>query len=366
MEENGPNWSVSFLSDEPESSFLNKFLYRIDSQKTFVRETGQKIARLARRLVSERGIEIFEMEETMGWAKYVVEALPIPTVVRLHGPWFLLQQVPGRVSLSRKDARRVEFEGQAIRRARAVSSPSLRTAELVARRYGINVNDIRIVPNAVPGVEQDDLWSHEDGDDRYILFVGRFDRIKGADIVLKAFNAVAEQNSIVRLIFVGPDKGLEETGAGRVHIAEFVERELGAEARRRFSYIGARTSMEITQLRRKSSLVVVASRYENYPTVVLESMASGNPIVATRVGGIPEILQDGRNALLVESEDPQSLASACIKLLESDELAVRLGRNAKCDHAHRFTPQTVVRQVVEFYDELVATHKRQVSGGVTS
>lgn len=342
--------SVRFLEDGRKTTLMTKLRYRLNPQQTFIYEMGQRIAEAADAMVRQHDIEIFEMEESMGWAKAVVERLSIPVVVRLHGPWFLLCNRGLNNTLSRENTYRIEQEGRAIAAASAITSPSLDVMRKTIEKYR-NVNSrCQVIPNSVPLTPDEESWSPPESQRPMILFVGRFDYLKGGDTVVKAFNKVADQNSDAELHFVGPDRGLRNAGDTNEWLDQFASKNLSARNKERFIYLGERNSAEITKLRRKASVTVVASRYENFPTVVLEAMSAGCPIIATSVGGIPEILRDGQNSILFEHGNSDQLADAILGLLSEPDLARELGRQARTDFSLHYTPARVARQHLEFYD----------------
>ena len=99
------------------------------------------------------------------------------------------------------------------------------------------------------------------------------------------------------------------------------------------------------------------SKYEGMPLAILEYMAGGAPIVATAVGGVPELIDDGGHGLLVRPEDPEDLAAALQKLLEDRELAARLGAAAKERQRANFDLDVVVRRLEDLYLELYSSSR---------
>ncbi len=105
-------------------------------------------------------------------------------------------------------------------------------------------------------------------------------------------------------------------------------------------------------------VAVFSSDREGSPLAVLESMAAGKPIVATRVGGIPDLLNHEEHALLAPPRDPRALAREVARLLRDKELSERLGRNARERQRREFDLQPSVRAVEELYGELFAASRR--------
>jgi glycosyltransferase involved in cell wall biosynthesis len=199
-------------------------------------------------------------------------------------------------------------------------------------------NPVRIDPIPSPAAETADP---------HILFVGRFDRIKGADTVLQAFAMIGARHPACRLTFVGPDIGFPQPDGSRRHIAEALA-DLPRELRDRITYLGLQSRDEIAALRRKHPITVIASRYETFGVALIEAMAAGSAVVSTRVGGCAEILRDGETGLLVPSEDPSALAEACLTLLNDPALTRRLGQAARADVTARFSAESVAREVADF------------------
>src|SRR6202035_452831 len=93
---------------------------------------------------------------------------------------------------------------------------------------------------------------------------------------------------------------------------------------------------------------------DNMPVSLLECFAAGLPVIATRVGGIPYILQHERTGLLVDCDDHREIANSAFRLLEEDGLAPRLVRNAR-EECRKYTPAAVASQWVQFYANLLTS-----------
>jgi len=150
-------------------------------------------------------------------------------------------------------------------------------------------------------------------DERYILFLGFPWYLKGVDLLIDAFHGIADAIPDVRLRLVGyfPD-------------AEELERR--AKGHPRISIEKAVKSPEALRLISRCSVLVLPSRTEAMGRVLLEAMATGKPVVASRVDGIPHYVRHGENGLLFESEDAEDLSRQLLRVLADPELARRLGR----------------------------------------
>jgi glycosyltransferase involved in cell wall biosynthesis len=102
----------------------------------------------------------------------------------------------------------------------------------------------------------------------------------------------------------------------------------------------------------------VSSAWEGIPGTIFEAMAAGVPIVATRVGGIPEVLEDGVNAILVESRDSGALAMGLRKLMQHPELGRRLAQRSAADVRERFTFARSASERLCWYRSLLSDKRR--------
>jgi glycosyltransferase involved in cell wall biosynthesis len=100
---------------------------------------------------------------------------------------------------------------------------------------------------------------------------------------------------------------------------------------------------------RRSQTVVLFSNQENTPAILAQAMAAGRPIVASRVGGIPEMITDGENGYLVDAGDEAALAERLAALLNAPELCEKMGAASREIARQRYDPAAVARQTVEAY-----------------
>jgi glycosyltransferase involved in cell wall biosynthesis len=336
---------------------LTRALARIPRAPASTIAWGWSIAQTLTALKAQRGLDLLEMEESFGAAWYAQQGLDLPVVVRLHGPLFLNGAALGRAVDD--DFRRTDrAEGRCIADAVAVTAPSRDVLDRVRDRYGLPLSNARVIPNPAPDIPPHRRWRLEACDRKTMLFVGRFDRHKGGDVVIDAFRAVAEALPEAELAFVGPDRGLRDD-AGKTHdLPGYVDARLPPAIRARTRILGALSRDHIETLRRQAFVTVVASRYENFPLALAESLAFGCPTVASNVGGIPEVLLGDRTGLIFSAGDASDLATKVLALYRNPERAAALGSEAARDAAQRLSPDAVARLTRDCYDAIWRAHSR--------
>lgn len=171
--------------------------------------------------------------------------------------------------------------------------------------------------------------------------VGRLEPQKGFTYLLDAFEQITHQFPAARLVLVG-EGSLRETLRRRIQSS--------AALRERVTLTG-QVAMAASWMR-YFTVYCLPSVAEALPLSLIEAMAWGCPIVATRVGGVPEALGDGMAGVLVPPGDPQALASGMQRLLQDSALRERLGRSARQRYQERFTHTAMARAVAELYARL--------------
>ena len=152
---------------------------------------------------------------------------------------------------------------------------------------------------------------------RSVLCIAAHNEKKGIDVLLRAFARVVEKESDLTLTLVGD-------GPLRAH-HEALAQDLGLNGR--VSFLGWQNRAQVGDLLRRCDVFVLPSRSEPFGIVIIEAMACGKPVVASAVGGIPEIIHQGENGILVEPEDPAALGDAILRVLEDEGLRAEIGRN---------------------------------------
>jgi glycosyltransferase involved in cell wall biosynthesis len=184
-----------------------------------------------------------------------------------------------------------------------------------------------------------------------VVSVGVLHPRKGYDVLLRAFAKVVEVIPQARCRIIGGRWGdgryerYLHTLSQRLGISEAIE------------FAGQRS--DVMAILSESDLVVIPSRIEAFGMVALEAMLAGKPVVASRTGGLQDIVVHGETGLLVEPENPDELAVAMIELLRNKKLAERMGEAGRKRVIQLFTAERMAASFAELYNEMIEGQKRE-------
>jgi glycosyltransferase involved in cell wall biosynthesis len=183
---------------------------------------------------------------------------------------------------------------------------------------------------------------------RFLLCIAAHKRQKAVDVLLRAFAELTDVHRDVRLVLVG-DGPLR-----RAH--EELARSLSVQDR--VDFLGWRGRAEISDLLRRCEVFVLPSRSESFGLVVAEALACRKPVVASAIGGIPEIVENGRSGVLVQPDQPTSLACELLALLEDESRQESLGRAGSERVIECFSCGTMSARYRDLYSALVRRGQR--------
>jgi len=177
-----------------------------------------------------------------------------------------------------------------------------------------------------------------------VAFIGTVTYDKGAIHLVEAMSRLWAEGNPATLVFIG----------SVVHEFNTYYARVSDEVRRRTRVLGVVTEEEKRDLLAASSLVVLSSRVDSFGIVYLEAWANKKPVIGARAGGVPEVVTDGEDGLLVPFGDIQGLSEAISLLLEDDNLASRLGEKGFRKTMRLYTWDAIYRKVKGIYEELVS------------
>jgi glycosyltransferase involved in cell wall biosynthesis len=241
-------------------------------------------------------------------------------------------------------------ERRTVRWANRIVAVSSGIAEDLVLRYGIPSAKIVVIPN---GIDPECLRPSRPAtairaefgvapSSALIVQVGRLTPQKGFDTLLLALVRIRAAFPSVRTLLVGdgPDRPALESLASRLGIDDCVQ------------FLGYRT--DVIDILTAAELVTVPSRSEGMPYTLLEAMGLGRPVVASRIPGIIEVVQDGHTGILIPPNDPAALASAALRVLRNPQSAATFGAHAKTHTLTYFTAERMARSLTDLYTVLLS------------
>lgn len=215
------------------------------------------------------------------------------------------------------------------------------------RKQGYPQNRIVVVPNGV-AIREQKINQSSVQEPPVIGCVARLCESKGQELLIRAFAKLSKRHSQVRLWLVGEDQ--ENDGGRYQEYLKNLAHELGVEEKTVFW--GHRD--DVREMMRKMYLLVLPSRDEGLPLVLLEAMAEGIPVVATKVGGVAELVDNGQNGVLIPSGDVRSLEEGLTRLIENKELARDMGQTGREKILRKFSLENQLNAIHILYQQIVS------------
>ncbi len=175
---------------------------------------------------------------------------------------------------------------------------------------------------------------------------------KALDVIIRAVPLLRERVPEATVLIVG---GGDERNSPEEQRLRALTAELGLGEELRL--LGERA--DVPDLLAAFDVAALSSDFEGSPLSVMEYMEAAKPVVATRVGGLPDLVDDGVSGLLVEPQDPPALAAALAELLLDPERAARMGEAGRARRRERFSIEATAREVGALYEELDEARRRR-------
>ena len=213
---------------------------------------------------------------------------------------------------------------------------------------GIPRDRILYVPNSV----DTDLFKppQKQKEDNLLLFVGRISAGKGLHILMESLQYLKEN---VRLVIIGPqDWDINYYQS----ILKIIEKE-NRKGKHEIRYLGALEPVELVEWYQKATLFILPSFIEGFPVTILEALACETPVIATLVGGIPEIIQNYETGILVPRSDCKSLAEAIQYLLENKDVRLKMAHKGRKRVIREYSIDNACKKLCAIYNQLDSNHK---------
>lgn len=269
-------------------------------------ENGWLLYRFLERLHQQNPFDLVEFTE--GGDLWHGLRAPFPFVTHLHGSRYTSLHKAGK-PVGHSDWYHRYLELRFIDRAAWVVSPSQAMLDVVQKEAGKSFRRTSVIPYPLDPalLKQPSEVTQPGSGNPIVLFAARNDPVKGADVLLEAIPTVRRQFPGVEFRLFGYQPQINEALPDGVACRPFVPKS------------------ELLAQYHQADLVVVPSRWDNSPNTVYEAMAAGKAVVASRVGGIPELVSDGESGVLVASGDSRNLAQAIVDLLSDERQRMGMG-----------------------------------------
>jgi len=302
-----------------------------------------------------------------GWVAHLLERYwNIPFSLMFHTTAHMKNAVAGTVHQETDLRGKIERQLLTLSDSIIAANPDER-ADLVWR-MGTPNEKVCTIP---PGVDLDLFHPHDrsaaremlglSAEEPVILFCGRVDPIKGIETLVEAVALLSDRHAIpATVVFIGGD--LDETGQPAGPLTEVVRQTEALGIREQFRFIGSQPQNLLPVLYSAADLVAVPSRYESFGLVAVEALASGTPVVASRVGGLKFTVDEDFSGLLVPWGDAPAFADAFARILGDPLYRAQLAAQAR-PSVERFSWPSVAASIAHVYARLADGHRGNLCDG---
>lgn len=314
-------------------------------------------------LVENKGIS-YDLIHSHYWmsgmaGKELKAAWGIPMVHMFHTLGLMKNRIAGEGEF--EGDYRIRGEREVLRTTDMVIAATVAELAQLQWLYEVKTDNIRVVP---PGVDLGKFYPIPEEDareylqvpvcQRMLLFVGRIEPLKGVETLIRSLAVLRDKGVLkkhkVCLSIIGGDASVsEESMSHEMSRLMRLREELGLEEV--VTFLGKRAQDSLPYYYSAAEVVVVPSHYESFGMVALEAMACGTPVVASQIGGLAYLIQDGETGYHVRDQDPDELADRLAELLEDHELHRRMSKSAT-RFAQSFSWNAVTSQILEVYSEI--------------
>ena len=290
-------------------------------------------------------------------------------------PWLHMAHTLGRVKdrdrptgAAAESVQRIAVEEEIIRFCNRLVAPTATEVEDMAVLYGAERGCVSLVPLGVDAEVFQPVDPHPlrhrlgiSPGERVVLFTGRLERLKGVDTLLEALAILndARTDRDVRLLVLGADSsnGIHEAGpyGGEGARLAAIAENLGV--RDRVDFVGAVPHDQLPAYYSLAEVCVVPSHSESFGLVALEAEACGTPVVASRVGGLRQLVIDGISGYTIRDHDPRAYAAAVGRILDDEDLRVSMGRAGR-HVAGAYSWDVSADRLIEVYEDAERSYER--------
>ena len=312
---------------------------------------------------AEKGIH-YDLIHSHYWmsglaAESLKQAWDVPVVHMFHTLGEMKNRI-ARTEAERETPERIAGEKRVLSIADRIIVATLAEHSQLRFLYKANNNKLVIIP---PGVDTCHFYPIPADeakqfiglkpDDRMVLFVGRIEALKGVDTLIRAMSClkVKDMHRPVHLAIIGgePDVNAREMSMEMARLQKLCDELCLGQM---VVFLGKRGQDTLPYYYSAAEVLVMPSLYESFGMVALEAMACGTPVIASEVGGLGFLVQDGETGFTIPDGEPDKLCEKLSLLLTDHELRESMGQRA-ADYACSYDWERIAKQIVDVYDGLI-------------
>lgn len=276
------------------------------------------------------------------------KSLNAPLIVRLQTPISKSREI-----LNLKPFRVLEFiEKASLVKAVLIPAISKNIGAMIINHYKIPKKKIRL---SYLGIDLPDIKKPVfNKNPNKLLYVGRLEKRKGTKEFIDALPEILSSNKDIKIDIVGKDI---PQAPGGISYKKYFLKVLSKKLQPRVNFYGFVDSQKLKKFYRNCDVLIAPSRYESFGLIFLEAFAYGKPVIGTKVGGIPEIVEDGKTGLLIDPDNSSQISKAVLKIFGSNNLRRKLGENAFKKVRETFSVSQMVDRTLNIYNEAVKKFK---------
>jgi len=278
-----------------------------------------------------------------------------PVVVRVETPLFKVAEI-NNWKLNKDLLISKELEKKYLKSANGIISISKNVKDTISKYYelenanwflnylGIDINSLKSTPSKT---------SNDEGK-KAVLFVGRLEKRKGVEDLVKAIPYVLVKENQTKFYFIGSDTPYDSKQTYKDYLLSLIPKKFHDNV----EFLNYVDEKELENYYSNCSVFVAPSIYESFGIVFLEAMKHAKPVIGTKAGGIPEIVENGKTGLLIDPNDHKELAKAILEILTNDEIKKRFGLNGKKRLESLFTAEKFAKDTVSIYQKVISKKKQ--------
>lgn len=336
-----PQIEIEFLPINPRAP---KFLRRLQKVK-YLRTLITSLLYTVRLLSSIRRYDVLHIF-TPGYFAFLLAPAPAILLAKLLGKKTILNYRDGRAE---DHLTKSSLAIRIMRQVDAILTPSGFLVDVFSK-FGLEAHSI---PNIV---DTDRFHFRQENDRPRPIFLHNrgLEPLYNVQCTLRAFALIQQRYPDSRLI-------VAHDGSARKSLQDLA----ATLDLRNVSFVGSVSQQEMTQLYAKADIYIMSPEIDNMPGSVLECFAAGLPVIATRVGGVPYVVEHEHTGLLVDNNAHHAIAASAFRLLEETELAGNLRRNARRE-CLKYAPAAIIDQWTSLYASLTAGRSESLIGEAQS